>query len=179
MTVESDILSYANPDGTRETVNAGRTLHRGVEVGLGAEVASGVRADVAYSRSKHSYESWRPTPSVDYSGNEVEAAPRTKLSARLNYAPSFLDGARLGVEWVRIGSYWMDPANTHRYEGHDLLNVRLNAPMTHGLELVARLDNLADRRYAETAAFTQARGEEFAPGLPRSLYLGVQYRWNR
>ncbi|HET9983238.1 MAG TPA: TonB-dependent receptor [Longimicrobiales bacterium] len=179
MDVKDDVLSYINADGTRETVNAGETLHRGVEVGIGSELFAGLRADVAYSRSKHTYESWSPKPGVDYGGHEVEAAPRTKLNARLNWAPRQLDGARLGLEWVRIGSFWEDADNTHRYGGHDLLNLRVNAPLGRGLELVGRLDNVTDKRYAETAAFTVARGEELAPGMPRSVFLGLQYRWNR
>jgi len=38
------------------------------------------------------------------------------------------------------------------------------------------MHNVLDRRYAEAAQYTAARGEEYAPGMPRSLYLGVQYR---
>ncbi|HYJ78521.1 MAG TPA: TonB-dependent receptor, partial [Longimicrobiaceae bacterium] len=49
MRVENDILALVNPDGTRETVNAGRTLHRGVEAGISAELPAGVRADLSYS----------------------------------------------------------------------------------------------------------------------------------
>jgi hypothetical protein len=36
--------------------------------------------------------------------------------------------------------------------------------------------NATNARYAERATFTTARGEEFSPGLPRTLYLGVQYQ---
>lgn len=179
MDVKDDILSFTNDDGTRETVNAGETLHRGVEAGVGSELFAGLRADVAYSRSKHTYESWSPKPGVDLSGHELEAAPQTKLNARLNWAPKRLDGARLGLEWVRIGSFWEDADNTNRYGGHDLLNLRVNAPLGRGLELVGRLDNVTDERYAENAGYTVARGEELAPGMPRSVFLGLQYRWNR
>lgn len=179
MDVKDDILSYINPDGTRETVNAGETLHRGIEAGLGAELFAGVRADVAYSRSRHTYERWSPKPGVDYAGHEVEAAPRTTLNARLNWTPRRPEGARLGLEWVRIGSFWEDAENTHRYGGHDLLNLRVNAPLGRGLELVGRLDNVTDARYAETALYTAARGEELAPGMPRSVFLGLEYHWNR
>jgi outer membrane receptor protein involved in Fe transport len=35
--------------------------------------------------------------------------------------------------------------------------------------------NLFDRRYAELANYTIARGEELAPGMPRRLYLSAEY----
>jgi iron complex outermembrane recepter protein len=40
MTKYDDVLSYANPDGSRETVNAGETRHRGIELGVGITVAA-------------------------------------------------------------------------------------------------------------------------------------------
>jgi iron complex outermembrane receptor protein len=177
MTVENDILTYIRPDGIRETVNAGETLHRGIEVGLGAALTNALRADLSYSLAEHTYEEWSPKEGVDYSGNEMEDAPNVLASARLSYAPSFLRDGRLALEWRRVGSYWMDAENTHEYPGHDLWNLYANVPVTRSLELVGRLANIADVRYAESASFTQFRGEEFAPGMPRTVYLGVQYRW--
>jgi iron complex outermembrane receptor protein len=173
MRVENDILTLTNPDGSRETSNAGETLHRGVEAGVGVELPAGIRADVSYSRAKHTYQEWRPRADVRFDGNEIENAPRTLLSARV--AKELGDG-RVSLEWQRIGSYWMDADNSHRYGGHDLLNLHATVPVTGTVELVGRVNNLADERYAETAAYTVARGEEFAPGMPRSVYLGVQYR---
>jgi outer membrane receptor protein involved in Fe transport len=173
MAVESDILTLINPDGTRETANAGETLHRGIEAGLGVELPAGFRADVSYSRARHSYQEWSPRENLSYDGNEIENAPRTLLSTSL--AKEIGDG-RVSLEWQRIGSYWMDAENTHRYAGHSLLNLHATVPVTASVELVGRMNNLADERYAESAGYTVARGEEFAPGMPRTVYLGVQYR---
>jgi outer membrane receptor protein involved in Fe transport len=82
-------------------------------------------------------------------------------------------------EIVRLGRYWMDAANTHEYAGHTLMNVRAQYPLTRRLEAFARVLNVADERYAESASFTEARGEEFAPGMPRTLYLGLKLAWAR
>ncbi|HEX8905484.1 MAG TPA: TonB-dependent receptor, partial [Longimicrobiaceae bacterium] len=173
MTMRDDILTLVNPDGTRETVNAGETLHRGVEAGIGVRLPAGFRADVSWSRALHRYEQWSPKAGVDYAGREMESAPRTILDARLGYA---LGDGRLSAEWQRIGSYWMDADNTHRYPGHSLLNLHATLPVARQVKLVGRMNNVLDRRYAEIAQYTTARGEELAPGMPRSLYLGVQYR---
>lgn len=178
MKVSDDILTFTDSrTGTRETSNAGRTLHRGVEVGLGVALPAGFRADLGYSRARHTYEAWSPRPDVDFAGNEMESAPRTLLSARLGWRPAFIDGASLGAEWARVGSYWMDADNTHGYGGHSLVSLRADLPVTRGMAIVTRVNNLLDERYAEGAAYTQAAGEEYAPGMPRNVYLGLQWRW--
>jgi outer membrane receptor protein involved in Fe transport len=173
MTMHDDILTLINADATRETVNAGKTLHRGVEAGLGIQLPAGFRADVSWTRALHRYEAWSPRAGVDYAGKEMESAPNTILDARLGYA---VGGAHFTAEWQRIGRYWMDADNTHRYPGHTLLNLHATVPVVRQVEIVGRMNNLLNRRYAEIAQYTTARGEEYAPGMPRSLYLGVQYR---
>jgi iron complex outermembrane recepter protein len=179
MSVENDILTFTHADGTPETQNAGQTLHRGVEVGLSARLTEGLRGDVSFSRVEHTYTRWQPRPTLDYSGNEMEAAPNTITNARLSYSPGFVTDARLSLEWNRLGGYWLNPENTDRYEGHQLFNLHAAVPLPHDLEIVGRVMNLFDERYAELASFTQARGEELAPGMPRTVYLGLQYRWQR
>ena len=176
MTKTDDILTYQNPDGSRETVNAGETLHRGVEVGLGVQLAPGLRAEAAFSWARHTYEEWSPRPEVNLSGNEQESAPHTMGNLLLNWAPRRLSGAGLAAEWVHLGSYYTDPTNADRYGGHDLLNLRGSAPVGDRVQLFLRLNNVLDTRYAERAAWTEARGQELAPGMPRTLYVGVQLR---
>lgn len=170
-----DILTLTNPDGSTEASNAGSTLHRGIEIGAGAALPAGFRLDLAWSVMKHTYEEWRPRDGIDYSGNEMEDAPNQMGSANLAWS-GLRDRLLLAVEWQHIGKYWMDADNTVRYPGHDLFNLRANVPVTNGVMLFGRLANLTDERYAESAAYTTARGQEYAPGLPRTVYLGVQVR---
>ena len=171
-----DILTLTNPDGSRETVNAGETLHTGIEAGVGAELHPALRVDVAYSVMRHTYEVWQPREGLDYSGNEMESAPREIGSARLAWSPAALRGGKAMLEWVRIGRYWMDADNTHRYPGHDLVHLRAEMPVARHFRLFGRVTNLFDTRYAELASYTAARGEEFAPGLGRTFYAGIEYR---
>lgn len=170
-----DVLSFTNPDGSTETVNAGETLHRGVELAVGVRLPADLRFDFDWSYAKHTYEEWTPRDGVDLSGNEMEDAPRTIGNAVLAWSPAVAPGASVSLEWVRIGSYWMDADNTHEYDGHDLLNLRARMPIGRFVAF-ARLMNAADERYAESAGFNVFRGEEFAPGAPRTLFAGVQIR---
>jgi outer membrane receptor protein involved in Fe transport len=174
-----DILSYKDPvTGATQAVNAGKTLHRGVELGAGIPLPSSLRLDISASYAKHTYEDWVVSGTADYSGKEMETAPRVITNTRLSYAPAALNGGRVALEWVKLGRYWMDAANTNQYEGHDLLNLRVNYPASKDVEVFGSVNNLADKRYAESASYTTARGREFAPGMPRTLYAGVRYNWH-
>jgi hypothetical protein len=42
------------------------------------------------------------------------------------------------------------------------------------LQLVARVMNVLDERYAESASFTPTELEQLSPGAPRMIYLGLQ-----
>lgn len=181
MNKNDDILSFREADGSRTTMNAGETLHRGIELGFGMELTRELRLDASYSYAKHTYEQWRPNATTDFSGNEMESAPREVVNTRLTYRPALLNGGRAELEWVRLGSYWMDQANTQVYQGHDLLNLRLNYKVQDSLELFTRLTNLTDERYATAARYTAAgwgpEKFEFAPGEPRTAYVGINYRF--
>ena len=174
-----DVLSYRDPATLVTTaVNNGKTSHRGVELGLSAALAQGLRLDGAFSYARHRYDEWVVDSTKNYSGNEMESAPRVLTNVGLDYAPGLLNGGKLGLEWVHVGSYRTDQANTpgQKYDGHDLFNLRGNYYVTREWELYGRLMNLADRRYAEAASFT-ASGREFAPGMPRTAFVGVVYHW--
>ena len=176
MIKRDDIVSYTHPDKSRETVNAGETLHEGIEAGLDLDIGQRWDLNLAASYAEHRYESWVESASgKDYSGNEMPAAPRQIMSARLGYKPQFLNNGRIELEWEKLGSYWMDNDNTTQYEGHTLYNLRVNYPLMKKLELYGRVLNLNDERYASNASYSATGGEEFSPGMPRTLYVGLSY----
>lgn len=170
-----DILSYKDPvSGATQSVNAGQTRHQGIEGGLGLALSKTVRLDSALSYAKHSYEEWRVAATTDYSGKEMEAAPRLIANTRLSWLPT--QNARLQLEWLRLGGYWMDQANSAKYDGHDLFNLRGNWLLTKQLALYGSVQNLADKRYAESASVTSG-SNVYAPGLSRVFYLGIESKW--
>lgn len=177
MTKKDDILSYTDPATTQRTVvNAGKTLHRGIEAGVGTALNNEWRVDLSLSYAKHSYEKWIISGTADNSGKEMETAPRLIANTRLNWAPAMLNGGRLQLEWFRLGSYWHDPENTGKYNGHDLVHLRLNYPIRKDVELYTNVSNLFDRKYAETAGGTGV-APTYTTGLPRALSLGAQVKW--
>jgi outer membrane receptor protein involved in Fe transport len=175
MSKKDDILTYKS-GFTRETVNAGETLHEGVEVGMGSKLTQKLSLDIAASYAKHSYKEWNPETTVSYNGNEMEAAPRLIANTRFGYKAEALNGGKIEFEWVKLGDYWMDAANTYKYSGHDVINLRVNHFINKDFELFARVMNVADKRYATAASYSSS-GLEYAPGMPRTGYVGMKYKF--
>ena len=178
MTKKDDILSYRDPVSNLSTpTNAGKTLHRGIEIGAGAQLAELWRLDTAFSYTKHTYEDWIVATqggNVSYSGKEMELAPRRIANTRLSFGNAQTGMAQL--EWLHFGSWWSNAANTSKYDGHDLFNLRGIYPLGRDISLFANIHNLADKRYAESTGVTSGF-DTFAPGLPRTFSAGLQAKW--
>jgi iron complex outermembrane recepter protein len=169
-----DILTFRDTASNfTQVVNAGKTAHRGLELGAGAEFAPRLRADLAFSYAKHTYTSWL-TSGGDFSGKEIESAPRVISNMRLTWSPKA--DAHVQLEWVRIGSYWMDAANTTKYPGHDLFNLRAKWPVARDVSAFGSINNLLDERYADSASIS-SNTPVYSPGLPRSLFVGLEAKW--
>ena len=176
MRIDDDLVTFEEPvSGDRTTVNAGETSHTGIELGLGSEIMETLRLDISYSYARHVYEDWIQS-GTDYSGNEMDSAPRTLGNARLAYSPGLLNGGRIELEFVHLGSYWMDQGNTREYGGYEIFNLRMNHRVSVDLNVYARVMNLSDEKYA-TAASLNRGNPEFAPAMPRTLYAGIDYKF--
>jgi iron complex outermembrane receptor protein len=157
-------------------VNAGKTSHRGVEAGLGVELVQGLRIDSALSYTRHKYENWI-TANADFSGKEMEAAPRVLGNTRVSWSPTASVNTQL--EWIHIDSYWLEASNSSsfpKYGGHDLFNIRASWQATASLALFGRVYNVADTRYADSAQIS-SNTPVYSPGLPRTYFAGVDVRW--
>ena len=50
----------------------------------------------------------------------------------------------------------------------------LGYQLSDTVKLFGRAMNLADKRHATAASYTASKGEEFAPGMPRTFFIGVE-----
>jgi outer membrane receptor protein involved in Fe transport len=174
LTKHDDIVSQRDPVTTlTQRVNAGETRHRGVEVGLGAPFAHWFRLDVAFSYSQQTYVDW-VTSTGNFSGKTIESAPAVLANTRLTWLPQA--GARLQLEWVSVGSYWLDAANTQKYSGYNVFNLRGNWAVVRHVTLFGAINNLFDTRYADSGQLSGGTLPTplLSPGLPRAFYAGVE-----
>ncbi|MEO5362115.1 MAG: TonB-dependent receptor [Magnetococcus sp. DMHC-8] len=173
-----DIVTYQDPvTNQRTVVNAGETLHRGIEAGVGIPISPAWRLDSSLSYAKHTYEKWAVSGTTDYSGNEMEAAPRLIASTRLTATPTFMNEGQIQAEWTRLGRYWRDAGHiAGQYPGHDLINLHVQYPIDKKWEVYGNVNNLFDTDHAETSAMSSGQPTYLA-GMARTLFVGVKVNW--
>lgn len=182
MDVTDDIVYFFNTTTfTSEVSNAGKTRHRGVEVGVKVALSRQWRFESAYSYVRNRYLQWVTSTGVDFGGNEMEAGPRDIANTRLTYMPTAQSA--ISAEWAHVGWYFTDADNLHRYDGYNVLNLEATTPAVSGLSLVARVANVSNELYSVASSFNPfvptGQQERFTPGLLRTLYLGIQYGSSR
>ena len=112
-------------DSAGFNVSDGKTRHRGIEYEFDWSPAEGWSIAGAGSYARHEY---RFTAAVEQgeqitSGDDIDTAPRELHALRLRRETDTLAAE---LEWLHVGDYWANAANTARYGGHDLVNLRLS-----------------------------------------------------
>ncbi len=177
MQKRDDLVSFSPATNVTQRLNAGKTEHKGIEFGIGIQPIKELRLDSSYSHATHRYKDYVVSSAVNYSGKEMALAPRDIVDIRLAYIPAILNGGRMELEWIKLGSYWLNDANTERYSGYDVFNLRLSYNMTRQWEFYGRLINLANKLYAYTATKGGSDAALYCPGAPRTLFVGATYRF--
>ncbi|RTL54395.1 MAG: TonB-dependent receptor [Rhodocyclaceae bacterium] len=208
-----DILFVATTTSSGYFQNFGRTRRQGLELGLDAEQDK-LAWNVNYSLVDATYQSEATVASPANSqadangniqvraGNTIPGIPRHQLKLGVTWKPA--DGTRLGLQVVAFSSQYArgNENNAHQSDGvswfgpgvipgYTVLNLTGETPLTKGLTLFGRVNNLFDKHY-ETAgqlgenafvggAFNPVsaawRNESFlAPGAPRTVFVGLRYR---
>ncbi|MCC7252414.1 TonB-dependent receptor [Hyphomicrobium sp.] len=165
-------------------VNADKTIHQGVELGVGAALWSGIietagRLDQLWLNAAYTFSDFRFDDDADYGDNELPGAPRHYLRAELVYKhPS---GVFFGpnIEWVPE-AYFVDNENTFKTDAYAIWGARIGY---EGETFSAYLEgrNLSDEAYIASASVSGdlggADGAVFEPGTGRAIYGGFQVKW--
>lgn len=162
-------------DANGINVSDGKTLHKGFEFDLTAALSDSFTLYAAGTYAIHEYDFDRDVGAGDsiFSGNEIDTAPETLGSVRLDW--SFHRNDIAEFEWVHVGGYYLDAANLAAYEGYDLLNLRILFDFSNAWQAYVRVNNVTNTKYAERADF--AFGEyRYFPGRKRSYFLQLQYQ---
>jgi iron complex outermembrane recepter protein len=161
-------------DSAGFNVSGGRTRHRGLEYEGDWAFADEWSLSAAGTFARHEY---RFTATVEQgeqitSGNDVDTAPRDIHAFRLRHEGSWLEAE---LEWLWVGGYWANAANSARYGGHDVGNLRVSVEPARNWLLSLRVTNLADAAYADRADF--AFGDyRYFPGRGRAYFVELGWR---
>jgi len=166
----------------RINVDNGKSKHVGVEGMFEYRFPIDVSIRASGSLAKHTYDSdylaggtYLPN-AVNWNGLDIDTAPRNFGSIQLNWAPA--DKVKAGLEWIWMGSYFMEPTNTFKYEGHNYFNLRVEMEAMENVDVFFRVMNITNVRYAERADYAPfGVGERYFVGKPRAFYGGARVRF--
>ena len=152
----------------------GRTTHKGVEYQVTWQALEQLSAVISGTYAQHVYDFSQAIEAGETitKGNDIDTAPRELLRAALDYRP--LPTVATEAEWLRVGDYWLDAANAHRYGGYELLNLRASWQVTPRWTAALRVNNALDRAYADRADFAFGSYRYF-PGRERSVFAEVNW----
>lgn len=170
--MEKENVIFQNSN--RINISGAETRHRGLEFNTTLALTDALSLTVAGAYAKHTYEGALNPGNVSLAGLDMDTAPRFTGSSQLNW---IIDEDRsIELEWVHMGSYYTDEANTAEYAGHDLVNLRYQANLGERWYYGARITNLFDTDYAERADFAFGN-ERYFVGEPISLYVNIGQRF--
>ena len=180
----SDELMFVSlgSGGQSAVLNADKTIHQGVELGLGAQLAE-FSAQTLTSRLAYTYNDFKFDGDPQWGDNAIPGIPRQYLRAELRYRHPAGFSIAPNVEWVPRG-YPVDFRYSLDTAGYALLGLTASDDLSQRLSLFLDARNLTDRKYAATTdVITQpamgAYGPNtnvFIPGDGRSIYAGLPLR---
>tara|TARA_R110002110_G_scaffold66978_1_gene182937 strand:- start:21002 stop:23083 length:2082 start_codon:yes stop_codon:yes gene_type:complete len=167
-------------DADRQNISGAQTVHTGLEASIDYRLSEAWKVSLDANMANHEYDNRVRLlgASGDIKGNEIDTAPEFFGSARLQWDMAQLTGrpAISELEWVYMGSYYVEPDNLHEYDGHSVLNLRTSASLGKRWQATLRLTNLLDEDYAERADFGFGQYRYFV-GQPRGAYMEVSYQF--
>ena len=194
MDFQDEIVPFGGVDEDGQGIrgNAGRTLHRGLELGLRARVTASNLVTIAASRSWDEFDEFIFTDydgsSADYSGNPIALFPENLLTVglRTDWNPSLTSQVRLR----RVGKQYLD--NTGRedrvidswttFDFSLWLDLgRMGVEPLDGARAFIHLRNLGDAEYETTGYYNEWGGADYSgenyytPGAGRNFALGLDY----
>jgi iron complex outermembrane receptor protein len=182
--VRDELIFIALGDGGQSAVlNADKTTHQGVELGLGASLAQ-FRGQEISSRVAYTYNDFKFDNDPQWSNTQIPGIPEHYVRAELRYRHPAGFSIAPNVEWVPQG-YPVDFKNTLETDSYALLGLTASYDVSSQLSLFLDARNLTDKKYAATTDVIAqpaigAFGPNtnvFIPGDGRSVYAGLTMRW--
>ena len=173
--VDNELLNLRDVTGASlGAINAGKTSHLGVELGLTAQLTDQWSGRVAYT-----FQDFRFRDHAIYGDNRLAGAPRHVVNAVLQYDATenwMLQGA---VRWLPARTP-VDNANTLHADPYAVVDLRTQYRVNEHVSFFAEVTNVFDETYAaSTLVVDQARPDQaaFIPGDGRGFFLGVSARF--
>lgn len=158
----------------RQNVSDGITDHQGIELEFRQAFRAKWNVNGHLSWSKHTYQNDTELVNVSILNNLIDTAPQWLSRVNVNYTQS--DKLSAQLSWQYMSEYFLDPENTARYEGHQLLDVNIRYQLSKQVSLRVHVLNLTDENYAERADIAFGNYRYFV-GQPRRAFINLVWSY--
>lgn len=165
----NEIVSARLDDGSFANRNAGKTSHRGIELGLFYNLSKSIFTRFTGAYSEHTFIDYTEK-GTSFNGNEMNNAPKVVYNAEIWLKPSWIPGFRMGAEIQKVGKYYTDPQNTDKYKGYGILNLR-TAYKKAAFEFWLHVHNVTNEYYSNITT-KSAFGYNYRLADPINLNIG-------
>ena len=173
----NELLGIRQPDNTTDYQSAGKTLHEGIEYQITIRPNDSWNFRFGGTNAKHTFVDFvLSTKSTDalknVNGKEMPQAPNFIANSEVTYK---YKGARIALEWQKIGPWFQDQVNKVSFEGVSVFNLRMGYNYK-AYQFFTNILNLGDSLYATTATRGNNATDKstFTPAAPRTVVAGVQ-----
>jgi iron complex outermembrane receptor protein len=181
--IHNELQCFFSAFGNCNVTNADRTIHQGVEAGVGVSLYKGIWAygsapDRIWLNMAYTYNDFRYDNDATFGNNRLPGAPPHYIRAELLYKHPSGYSFRPNIEWVPA-AYFVDSANTLATASYLIWGLR--AAYDDGKNFSAYIEgrNLSDTAYiASTSIIDRADPSSrlFNPGNGRAVFAGMRYR---
>jgi iron complex outermembrane receptor protein len=171
--IQNELLSLRDTTGAPiGAVNANKTSHFGIELGVGVNLTQQLSARVAYT-----YQDFRFRNDAKYGDNLLAGAPRHFLNAVVQYQATDAWKLQGAVRWSPEKTP-VDNANTLFADPYVVVDLRTEYKIDRQFTLFAEITNLFDKTYAgSTLVVDRVQRPDQAVFLPadgRGYYGGIK-----
>ena len=176
--IKDEIISTNIVNGTTLYDNAGETNKKGLEFNTSYDLTNTLKVGGAYTYSKFKFDTFNEsvgTTLVSRDGNYLPFIPENQYSIFAAY--NLANGFKTRVTARTYGSYYMDNANTQKYEGYDLITDYMIGYEMKAHNIQLNMNNVFDKYYAMEASKDTTNTVSYKAASPRSTMLTYTYKF--
>jgi len=163
--------NYGDTDTNDMWDNIGGAKHQGMELSFGGNITDNLSFNTAYTYLRAKYTDYKnfgidlggTVETYDVTGNRIPRTSRHNLNLLLDYA--ITQRWSFTTELNAKSSYFADDLNQIKIAGHETVNLLTKYKNSYGgfdYEMFARVDNLFDKQYYNTARASGDRNDDGA-----------------
>lgn len=182
--ITDELQCFANtpPTGLCTVVNADKTVHQGIEAGLGLSLFKGIAVtsgeqDRIWLNVAYTYNNFFYNGDALFGNNKLPGAPDHYVRAELLYKHPAGYSFGPNVEWVPT-DYYVDAANTLTTPSYAIWGLRAQYESSKFSAYIEGR-NLANTAYISSVSNVDRAPAGYAgfwPGSGRGIYAGIRYK---